>query len=130
MGSAVVNEMYSHPGLEQGSAATAADLLLFDPLGIFLFSHDGVARFFAQRLRATIWSSQAGLTERGELVNNGNNIIFIGPSPKVIEKMGDKIDLYHHGWLFMRKKISEYCIETIISQDGKLSIKERVAVCH
>ena len=76
MGSAVVNEMYSHPGRTEGSASTAADLLLFDPLGIVLFTRDDVARFFAEELRATVWSSQAGLTPAGELVNNGNNLIL------------------------------------------------------
>ena len=76
MASAVINEMYAHPGFEMGTAATAADLLLFDPLGIALFSMDGFSRFFSEKLRANVWGSQAGLTLRGELVNSGNNIIL------------------------------------------------------
>jgi hypothetical protein len=75
MASAVINEMYSHPNIEAGSVATAADLLFFDPLGIVLFSFDPVAHFFAGTLQATIWSSQAALMPDGELVNNGNNIV-------------------------------------------------------
>jgi hypothetical protein len=76
MGAAVINEMYAHPGYVEGTTATMTDLLFFDPLGILLFAHDGVARIFAERLRGTIWSSQAALTLDGELVNNGNNVIL------------------------------------------------------
>ncbi len=79
MGSAVVNEMYSHPGWIQGSAATATDLLFFDPLGIVLFSFDGVADFVSGPLRGNIWASQAALTFDGELVNNGNNFVVKVP---------------------------------------------------
>ncbi|MDH3424796.1 MAG: hypothetical protein OEN00_17490 [Gemmatimonadota bacterium] len=79
MGSAVLNEMYSHPGWIQGTAATATDLLFFDPLGILLFSFDGVARFVSGPLRGNIWGSQAALTFDGELVNNGNNFVLKVP---------------------------------------------------
>lgn len=76
MGADVINEMYAHPGFEHGTAATATDLLFFDPLGIVLFTQDGFARFFSERLKGNIWSSQAALTPGGELVNNGNNLIL------------------------------------------------------
>lgn len=79
MGAAVINEMYAHPGFTEGTAATGADLLFFDPLGIVIFSIDGVARFFSGTLRANIWSSQAALTVDGELVNNGNNFVVKVP---------------------------------------------------
>lgn len=85
MGSAVINEMYSHPGWVQGTAATATDLLLFDPLGIALFSFDGVAGFVAGPLGGNIWASQASLTFDGELVNNGNNFVLklpVSPIPR------------------------------------------------
>ncbi|MDX1647638.1 MAG: hypothetical protein R3304_10875 [Longimicrobiales bacterium] len=85
MGAAVINEMYAHPGWVQGTAATATDLLFFDPLGVALFSIDGVAGFFAGPLQGTIWSSQAALTLDGELVNNGNNFIVklpVSPFPR------------------------------------------------
>lgn len=84
MGSSVVNEMYSHPGLIDGTVATATDLLFFDPLGILLFSFDGLARFTSGTLRGNIWASQAALTFDGELVNNGNNFVLkvpISPIP-------------------------------------------------
>lgn len=75
MGAAVINEMYAHPGFTHGTAATGADLLFFDPLGIVIFSIDGVADFFAHSLSANIWSSQAALMTDGELVNSGNNFV-------------------------------------------------------
>lgn len=85
MGAAVINEMYSHPGWAHGTAATATDLLFFDPLGILLFSFDGVARFVSGPLKGAIWASQAALTFDGELVNNGNNFVLklpISPLPR------------------------------------------------
>lgn len=85
MGAAVINEMYSHPGWVQGTAATATDLLLFDPLGIVLFSWDGVSRFVSGPLNGDIWASQAALTLDGELVNNGNNFVLklpVSPIPR------------------------------------------------
>lgn len=75
-GAAVINEMYAHPGYEFGTAATATDLLLFDPLGIVIFSIDGVARFVGGTLGGRIWTGQAALTLDGELVNNGNNFVL------------------------------------------------------
>lgn len=85
LGAAVVNEMYSHPGWIQGTAATATDLLFFDPLGMILFSFDGVAGFVAGPLQGNIWASQAALTFDGELVNNGNNFVVkvpLSPIPR------------------------------------------------
>lgn len=85
MGAAVINEMYAHPGWTHGTAATATDLLFFDPLGILVFSFDGVARFVSGPLNGEIWASQAALTLDGELVNNGNNFVLklpISPVPR------------------------------------------------
>lgn len=79
MGAAVINEMYAHPGYDFGTAASATDMLLFDPLGIVVFSMDGVARFVAGPLRGNIWAGQAALTLDGELVNNGNNYVLKVP---------------------------------------------------
>ena len=77
---AVVNEAYEHGGVEEGWAGTALDLYLFDPMGILLFSHDGVARFFSQDLGATVWPRQASLTIPGWVLhNNGQDLIFKVP---------------------------------------------------
>jgi hypothetical protein len=81
MSAAVINEMYSHPGYVEGTAATGTDLMFFDPLGIFIFSIDGVSRFVSRTLRGNIWASQAALIVDGELVNNGNNFVMKIPLP-------------------------------------------------
>lgn len=80
MAAAFLNEMYEHPGIKQGGAATVADLYFFDVLGIVLFSSDGVSRFFAQTLHANIWPGQASLTfPSGEIHNNANYLFFKFP---------------------------------------------------
>lgn len=93
MGAAVINEMYAHPGFTEGTAATGADLLFFDPLGIAIFSIDGVSRFFGHTLRANIWSGQAALMLDGELVNNGNNFVVKVPVGS------DRVSLFLRGGL-------------------------------
>jgi hypothetical protein len=51
-----------------------ADFWIFNPAGIILFSHDGVARFFSETLNMADWSYQpAFLPETAELQNNGQN---------------------------------------------------------
>jgi hypothetical protein len=85
MGAAVINEMYAHPGFIDGTAATATDLMFFDPLGIAIFSIDGVASFVSGTLGGNIWASQAALMYDGELVNNGNNFVLklpLSPIPR------------------------------------------------
>lgn len=84
MGSAMLNEAYTHPTLVQGTGGTVADLYLFDLGGVIAFSFDPVARFFSQTLHADVWPSQAALSLPGaELVNNANNLIFKIPIPFV-----------------------------------------------
>ena len=77
MAAALLNEAYEHPGQTRGSAGTVADLYIFDLGGVLLFSNDGVARFFSRRLNATVWQGQAAIAvPSGEVVNNGNQLIF------------------------------------------------------
>lgn len=84
MGAAMLNEMYTHPTLEHGTAGTVADLYVFDLGGVLLFSNDAVARFFAETLHADVWSNQASLIlPSGELANNANNLVFKLPIPFV-----------------------------------------------
>jgi hypothetical protein len=79
---AMVNEMYTHGEISQGTGGTVADLYVFDLGGVLIFSLDPVARFFAQKLHATVWTGQAALTlPRGELANNANNLVFKFPMP-------------------------------------------------
>lgn len=74
---AVLNEAYEAPGDTLPKGSTVADLLLFDPLAIVLFSHDGVARFFAEDLRATVWPQQGSLRlDDGFVINNAEHLVF------------------------------------------------------
>ncbi len=79
---AIVNEAYETPLNEawvtrNGTAGSVMDLYVFDPLGIFLFHRDDVSRFFATRLGATIWPTQASLSlTDGLLVNNGESLVL------------------------------------------------------
>jgi hypothetical protein len=51
-----------------------ADLLIFDPLGILLFSIDGVPEFFAHKLRLSNWSLQPSWSPfTGTIENQGIN---------------------------------------------------------
>lgn len=77
---AFLNESYEHPGSDTGTAATVADLYMFDLGGILLFSRDGVARFFARTLHANVWTGQASLAfPAGEIQNNANYLYFKFP---------------------------------------------------
>ena len=79
---AVINEAYEAPNEELPKGSTVADLLLFDPLSILLFTNDGVARFFAEDLRATVWPQQGSLRiDDGWVINNGEHLIFKLPLP-------------------------------------------------
>jgi hypothetical protein len=74
---AVVNEAYESPGETLPKGATVGDLWIFDPLGILLFSNDGVARFFAEDLRATVWPRMGSIRlDDGWVVNNGEDLAF------------------------------------------------------
>jgi hypothetical protein len=82
MATAMVNEMYTHQEIAQGTGGTVADLYLFDLGGVVVFSLDPVARFFAEKLHANVWPSQAALTAPDfELANNANNLVFKFPLP-------------------------------------------------
>jgi hypothetical protein len=68
--------------IAQGTGGTVADLYLFDLGGVVVFSLDPVARFFAEKLHANVWPSQAALTAPDfELANNANNLVFKFPLP-------------------------------------------------
>ena len=70
----LLNEIVENEDVEKWTTDPVADLLLFDPLSIVLFSHDGVARFFAETLNMTDWSYQPAYNPRSEtLENHGQN---------------------------------------------------------
>jgi hypothetical protein len=65
-----------HNGTEK-SAATAIDILVFDPASILLFEIDGVARFFSRKVRGLDWSPLASVTiPNGQIQNNGQLMAY------------------------------------------------------
>ncbi len=80
MSAAFLNEMYETNGTTQGIAGTVADLYLFDLAGIALFTSDDVARFFAEKLHANLWTGQASIVfPSGETENNASHIYLKVP---------------------------------------------------
>lgn len=84
---AIVNEAYEMPtgpgfATQDGTPGATVDLLIFDPLGMLLFSFDAPARFFANTLGANVWPTQAAITlDDAWVVNNGQAAIFKLPLP-------------------------------------------------
>jgi hypothetical protein len=78
----LLNEAYETPRGDpfvdvNGTAGLFVDAVIMDPLGILLFHHDGVSRFFADKLGATIWPRQGSITFPGpRVINNGEAVIF------------------------------------------------------
>jgi hypothetical protein len=67
----LVNEAIESRDGTEGYASTMSDVYFFEPLGIALFSLDGVAAFFADKLHAEDWSPLASLTlPKLQLLNN------------------------------------------------------------
>ena len=62
MGSILINETIEGQQGGPGSPSTVADVYVFEPLGIGLFSIDAVAKFFSVYLHADDWSPQATVT--------------------------------------------------------------------
>lgn len=69
-----VNEVVENDGYVGPNVDPVADFWVFNPAGIWLFSHENVARFFGTRLHMADWSYQpVWLPDAQELQNNGQN---------------------------------------------------------
>ena len=79
MSAAFLNEAYESvgDGPSVGSAATVADLYVFDVAGIALFSLDGVSRFFSETLHTTLWTGQAALVFPAAETDNNSSHLFL-----------------------------------------------------
>jgi hypothetical protein len=77
MGTILVNEAIESRHLDAGVPSTVFDVYVFEPIGIALFSFDGVARFFARELHAQDWSPQSAQTfPSGQLLNGAQMISY------------------------------------------------------
>jgi len=69
-----LNEVVENDKKTNWTTDPVADLYLFDPASILLFSNDGVARFFSETLNMADWSFQPMFDpEHKTLMNNGQN---------------------------------------------------------
>lgn len=60
-----------------------ADLYVFDPAGIIMFSFDGVAKFFGDKLHMTDWSYQPAYNPWDKTIENiGQNYVLKYPFPR------------------------------------------------
>jgi len=70
----VLNEVVEASSRTELSTDAVADLMIFDPAGAWLFSHDGVDGFFSRRLHLRDWSGQPAIDPTtGALENHGQN---------------------------------------------------------
>lgn len=104
---ALVNEAYETPpppeGEEvRGNAGIVMDLLVFDPLGILLFSLPEVRRL-SHRAGVILWPSQASLIlPSGRLENNGQSMVFKVPLPRTGHRLFVRSGLGVEGGLSLR----------------------------
>ncbi len=72
-----VNEVIENNGYVGRTVDPIADIYVFDPLGVLLFSFDPVCEFFSQTLNLTDWSYQPAYNPTsGNLENAGQNFIM------------------------------------------------------
>jgi hypothetical protein len=70
----MLNEVVENGDFRGYTVDPIADLYIFDPLSVVLFSNDRVARFFSQSLNYADWSYQLSFDPwRGTIQNNGQN---------------------------------------------------------
>lgn len=79
----VLNEIVEAESRTAPSTDAIADLLVFDPAGIALFSRPRVARFFGEKLRMRDWSTQPAFDPvTGAIENQGQNFSIKVPLPR------------------------------------------------
>ena len=89
-----INEIVENGPYVGSNVDPIPDLLLFDPLGIVLFSFDGVSKFFSSELSFNDWSYQPAISLGPLAVRNiGQNFVVKYP----ITKSGGTSLFYHFG---------------------------------
>lgn len=70
----LLNEVVENDTEKGTTTDPIADLYIFDPASILLFSHEGVNGFFSRRLHLSDWSSQPALDpQKGTIENHGQH---------------------------------------------------------
>lgn len=72
-----LNEVVENSGYKGYNTDPIADLYIFDPLGMVLFSSDRVSRFFGRTLNMSDWSYQVAYNpENNSIQNVGQNFVM------------------------------------------------------
>ena len=88
----VLNEAVEAANRDAYSTDGIADLYLFDPAGVLVFSRPGVARFFGRTLQLRDWSTQPALDPvTGTIENQGQNFALKVPLPRT-----ERWKLFYH----------------------------------
>ncbi|MCX6120335.1 MAG: hypothetical protein NTX44_01795 [Ignavibacteriales bacterium] len=94
MGYHYINEIVENGDYQGPNVDPIADLLIFDPLGILLFSFDGVCRFFSSEVSLNDWNNQPAISFSPLGIHNtGQNFIMKYP----LTASGKTSLLYHFG---------------------------------
>jgi hypothetical protein len=87
-----LNEVVESSGYGRPSTDPIADLYLFDPLSIVLFSNDKVCNFFSKTLNMAEWPYQPMIDPTdGTIANTGQNFVMKWKLPR-----SDKWSLFYH----------------------------------
>ena len=79
----LLNEVVENDDYVGPTTDPIADLYLFDPAGMVLFSYDGVNEFFSRKLHLVDWSYQPAWDfSRGTIENQGQNFSIKVPVPR------------------------------------------------
>lgn len=79
----VLSEIVENRGNKEVTVDHIADLYIFDPLGIWLFTFDGVCRFFSEKLNLAEWSMQPAFNlSNSNLENMGQFYVMKYPISK------------------------------------------------
>ena len=73
----LLNEVVENSNYEGYNTDPIADIYIFNPLGMILFSNDAIARFFSHTLNMRDWSYQISYDPENRFIeNNGQNFVM------------------------------------------------------
>jgi hypothetical protein len=79
----LLNEVVENDSYVGPTTDPIADLYIFDPASVILFSHEGVSRFFGEKLHMVDWSYQPAFDfDHGTIENQGQNFSIKVPVPR------------------------------------------------
>ena len=120
-----LSEIVENRGNEDLTVDHLADLLIFDPAGMVLFAHDGVCRFFSEKLSLAEWSMQPSINlANGSLENMGQ--FYVARYPVTSDrKWNVMVHFGLHGMAGVSRRLTE---ENSVSITGGFLVEDLVEV--